>query len=245
MGHGVRWPGCRDVGDGSSVTETTTEAPTAALLAELAEADERLEGAPPAEVVAWAVERFGDSMVLACSFQDIVLVDLAVAAVPDIEVVFLDTGFHFPETLEFVDEVRRHYGLNLTVTHPGPEAEAWPCGTARCCELRKVAPLRDAVAGRDAWMTALKRVDAPTRTRAPIVGYDEAFGLVKINPMAIVTDDEIDRYLFEHSLPVHPLVGQGYVSIGCAPTTRPVAPGEDPRSGRWAGTGKTECGLHA
>jgi phosphoadenosine phosphosulfate reductase len=228
------------------VPETSTAAePSPAFLAELAEVDARLDGASPAEVVGWAVERFGRSMVLAASFQDIVLIDLAVAADPGIEVVFLDTGFHFPETLDFVDEVRSRYDLRLTVTQPGPEAETWPCGTERCCELRKVAPLRQAVAGRQAWMTALKRVDAPTRSAAPVVAYDPGFGVVKINPMATWTDDDIDRYLEEHDLPVHPLVPFGYLSIGCAPTTRPVAPGEDPRSGRWAGTGKTECGLHA
>jgi phosphoadenosine phosphosulfate reductase len=143
-----------------------------------------------------------------------------------------------------VAEVTERYSLNLTVTHPGPEAEAWPCGSGRCCELRKVAPLRQAVAGRQAWMTALKRVDAQTRVAAPIVAFDRSFGVVKINPMANVTDDEIDQYLAEHQLPVHPLVAQGYRSIGCAPTTRPVAEGEDPRAGRWSGTGKLECGLH-
>lgn len=226
------------------MSDTTTTDPSPSLLAELEAADGRLESAAPADIVAWAVDRFGPSMVLACSFQDIVLVDLAVAAAPDIEVVFLDTGFHFPETLAFVDQVAAHYSLNLTVTHPGPEAEAWPCGTARCCELRKVAPLRQAVAGRQAWMTALKRVDAPTRVAAPVVAFDRSFGVVKINPMANVTDDDIDRYLAEHQLPVHPLVSKGYLSIGCAPTTRPVAEGEDPRAGRWSGTGKLECGLH-
>jgi len=107
-----------------------------------------------------------------------------------------------------------------------------------------VAPLRRAVAGRAAWLTALKRVDAPTRAAAPIVSYDEAFGLVKINPMATWTDDDIDSYVTDHDLPVHPLIEKGYLSIGCAPTTRPVAPGEDPRAGRWSGTGKVECGLH-
>ena len=226
------------------MSDTTTIEPSPSLLAELESADARFESADPADVVAWAVERFGPAMVLACSFQDIVLVDLAVAAAPDIEVVFLDTGFHFPETLTFVAEVAERYSLNLAVTRPGPEAAAWPCGTARCCELRKVAPLRQAVAGRQAWMTALKRVDAPTRVAAPVVAFDRSFGVVKINPMANVTDDEIDRYLAEHQLPVHPLVPEGYRSIGCAPTTRPVAEGEDPRAGRWAGTGKLECGLH-
>jgi phosphoadenosine phosphosulfate reductase len=218
---------------------------TQALVDELAAANAQLEVAPASQVIEWAVERFGDSLVLACSFQDVVVLDLATAVKPDIEVVFLDTEAHFPETLAFVEQVRQRYELNLTVTHPGPEAAASPCGTDNCCQLRKVAPLQRAVAGKSAWLTALKRVDAPTRTAAPIVAYDEAFGLVKINPMATWTDDDIDYYLSEHDLPVHPLISQGYLSIGCAPTTRPVAEGEDPRAGRWSGTGKVECGLHA
>jgi len=228
------------------VTESTTAAPAVdqAFLDELDEVSARLETAPASKVIEWAVERFGQSLLLACSFQDIVLVDLAIAVEPKIEVVFLDTEAHFPETLAFVEEVRQRYDLNLTVTHPGPEADAWPCGTDQCCKLRKVAPLRQALGGRQAWMTALKRVDAVTRTAAPVVSYDEGFGAVKINPIVTWTDEDIDSYLADHGLPVHPLISKGYLSIGCAPTTRPVAEGEDPRAGRWAGTGKVECGLH-
>jgi phosphoadenosine phosphosulfate reductase len=226
------------------MADTSTVVPSESLLSELDEANRSLETAPPGTIIAWAHERFAPDLVLACSFQDIVLVDLAVAVDPGIEVIFLDTGAHFPETLEFVDRVSARYGLNLTVTHPGPEAAAVPCGTDGCCQVRKVAPLRRAVAGRAAWLTALKRIDAPTRAAAPIVSYDEAFGLVKINPMATWTDDDIDSYVTDHDLPVHPLIEKGYLSIGCAPTTRPVAPGEDPRAGRWSGTGKVECGLH-
>jgi phosphoadenosine phosphosulfate reductase len=212
---------------------------------ELAVASSELESAPASKVIGWALERFGGDITLACSFQDVVVVDLAVGIDPGIEVLFLDTGFHFPETLAFVEAVRERYALNLRVLTPGPEADDWPCGTDRCCELRKVAPLDAALAGRAAWLTGLKRVDAPTRAAAPIVSWDEARGLVKVNPMATWTDDDIAGYLAEHGLPVHPLISQGYLSIGCAPTTRRVAPGEDPRAGRWSGTGKTECGLHA
>jgi phosphoadenosine phosphosulfate reductase len=224
---------------------TSVAGPPAALLDELADVNARLETAPASKVLDWSFERFGHSLVLAASFQDIVLVDLAVAIDPGIEVIFLDTGFHFPETLRFVDETAERYGLKLTVTHPGPEADDFPCGTERCCELRKVAPLKRALVGKEAWLTALKRSDAATRAKAPIVAYDEGFGLVKINPLATWTEDDISSYLTDHDLPFHPLMTQGYLSIGCAPTTRPVAPGEDPRSGRWAGSGKTECGLHA
>jgi phosphoadenosine phosphosulfate reductase len=217
---------------------------TADLLEEIDQVNEHFETAPAAEIVEWSIERFGSSLALAASFQDLVLVDLAVAAEPDIEVIFLDTGAHFPETLRFVAEARDRFGLNLTVTRPGSEADGHPCGSDRCCEYRKVAPLREALAGRQAWMTGLKRVDAPTRVASPIVSWDEPFGVVKINPLATWTEDDVTAYLEARGLPAHPLVAQGYLSIGCAPTTRPVAIGADPRSGRWAGSGKIECGLH-
>ena len=212
---------------------------------ELAARAAEFETAPAGKVIAWAEERFGSKISLACSFQDCVIVDLAVRVDPSIEVLFLDTGFHFDETLQFVEQVKSLYDLNLRVLRPGPAAEAWPCGTARCCELRKVAPLALALESKDAWITGLKRCDAPTRAEVPIVSWDESRGLVKVNPMATWTDDDIYNYIEDHGLPVHPLIARGYLSIGCAPTTLPVAPGADPRSGRWAGTGKTECGLHA
>ena len=202
------------------------------------------ETAPASKVVRWAVETYGDSLVLAASFEDIALIDIATKVAPSIEVVFLDTEAHFPETLAFVDEVRARYDLNLTITKPGPEAAAHPCGSASCCQFRKVEPLRRAVAGKGAWLTSLKRSDGPTRADTPVVGWDATFGLVKVNPLATWTDDDVECYLADHALPTHPLVSRGYRSIGCAPTTRPVAEGEDARAGRWAGLDKTECGLH-
>jgi phosphoadenosine phosphosulfate reductase len=211
---------------------------------EFAARSAEFETAPAGKVLMWAVERFGSKVSLACSFQDCVIIDLAVRADPGIEVLFLDTGFHFDETLSFVEEIRARYDLNLRVVRPGPEAEAWPCGTQRCCELRKVAPLERALEGREAWVTGLKRCDAPTRADTPIVAYESSRGLVKINPLATWTDADVDNYIRDHSLPLHPLVAKAYLSIGCAPTTRPVGAGEDPRAGRWAGSDKTECGLH-
>jgi phosphoadenosine phosphosulfate reductase len=211
---------------------------------ELALLNREFESAPAGKVIRWAVDTFGDELVLAASFEDIVLIDLATNVAPGIEVIFLDTEAHFPETLAFVEEIRVRYGLNLTVTKPGPEAAAHPCGSEQCCQFRKVAPLRNAVQGNRAWMTSLKRVDGPTRADAPIVAWDDAFDLVKINPVVTWTNDDIASYLADHDLPVHPLTLKGYRSIGCAPTTRPVAEGEDPRAGRWAGMDKAECGLH-
>lgn len=212
---------------------------------ELTSLNADFETAPASTVIRWAVDTFGGDLVLAASFEDVVLIDLATKWAPDIEVIFLDTEAHFPETLAFVDTVRDRYGLNLTVTKPGPEAAAHPCGSEQCCQFRKVAPLRRAVRGNRAWLTALKRDDGPTRADAPIVSWDAAFGLVKVNPLATWTNDDITSYLVDHQLPEHPLWSQGYRSIGCAPTTRPVAEGEDPRAGRWAGLDKSECGLHA
>jgi phosphoadenosine phosphosulfate reductase len=211
---------------------------------ELAALSAGFESAPASAVIRWAVDTFGHSLVLAASFEDIVLIDLATKVAPDIEVVFLDTEAHFPETLSFVDEVKDRYRLNLTVTKPGPEAAAHPCGSEQCCQFRKVEPLRRAIQGRRAWMTSLKRSDGPTRADTPIVSWDEGFGLVKVNPLAAWTDRDIASYLVDHDLPVHPLVARGYRSIGCAPTTRPVAEGEDARAGRWSGLDKAECGLH-
>jgi phosphoadenosine phosphosulfate reductase len=213
-------------------------------LDELSVISDGFESAPASAVIRWAVETFDDSMVVAASFEDIVLIDLVTKVRPGIEVVFLDTEAHFPETLSFVEDVRARYGLNLTVTKPGPDAAAHPCGTEQCCQFRKVEPLRRALAGKRAWMTSLKRADGPTRGDAPIVSWDASFGLVKVNPLATWTDDDITSYLADHGLPVHPLVSRGYRSIGCAPTTRPVAEGEDPRAGRWSGLDKSECGLH-
>ncbi len=213
--------------------------------ADLAGVTAGFEQAPAGAVIAWAVEEFGRDLAFACSFQDAVLLDLAVATDPGMEVVFLDTGAHFPETLAYVEQLRSRYDLNLTVTTPVEGAEQWPCGSDRCCEFRKVLPLKAALAGKAAWLTGLKRVDAPTRADAPIVAFDEGWGMVKINPLATWTDLDIAGYETDHGLPRHPLLDQGYLSIGCAPTTRPVAEGADPRSGRWADTGKTECGLHA
>ena len=227
---------------GSVVTHDIQQ--TEQLHEELAQRSAAFESATPGQIVAWAHDRFGDDLVMACSFQDIVLLDIALAVDPRLEVIFLDTEAHFPETLEYVETVRNRYDLNLTVTHPGVDAANTPCGADGCCKVRKVGPLKQAVSGRAAWLTSVKRVDAATRVATPIVSWDEAFGLIKINPLATWTDEDVASYERDHDLPIHPLIPKGYLSIGCAPTTRPVAPGDDPRSGRWADTDKIECGLH-
>ena len=225
-----------------SIVTSTTE--LTELREEMDERSAAFESAPAGLIVAWAVERFGAKLAMASSFQEAVLIDIAMKVDPSIEVVFLDTGSHFPETLEYVESIRSRYDLNLTVTQPVAGAEAWPCGTAQCCEFRKVLPLKQALAGKEAWVTGLKRVDAPTRTFAPIVAYDENWGMVKINPLATWTEQDVRGYGSDHGIPEHPLLSKGYLSIGCAPTTRPVSIGENPRAGRWSDSDKVECGLH-
>lgn len=205
---------------------------------------EQLDGVEAAEICLWAIDRFGRDLVVAASFQDCVLIDLVHRVDPSAEFVFLDTGFHFPETLAYVDEVAKCYELNLTVLRPSIPLDESPCGTPRCCELRKVEPLNATLRAKSAWITGLKRVDTPERVNAPVVAWDPMRELVKVNPLAAWTDEDIDAYVFEHGLPRHPLNAKGYVSIGCAPTTRPISAGEDPRAGRWPDSDKTECGLH-
>ena len=212
--------------------------------AELAEINAEFESAPASKIVQWAADHFGPHMSLAASMTDAVLIDLAVKVAPAIEVVFIDTGYHFPETLETVETVRRRYGLNLRIMTVAPHAEElWKVDPGNCCSAVKVGQLDRALAGKAAWMSGLRRDEAESRANATIVGRDLR-GLVKVNPLANWTEADVEDYIVRHDVPVNPLTLQGYPSIGCMPCTQPVAPGEDPRSGRWAGRDKTECGLH-
>jgi phosphoadenosine phosphosulfate reductase len=206
--------------------------------------DAALDDVDALGICRWAIERFGNDLIVASSFQDCVLIDLVHEIDPNAEFVFLDTGYHFPETLSYVDDVKRRYGLNLTILHPSVPLDEAPCGTPQCCQLRKVEPLNAILRTKSAWITGLKRVDTPERVNAPFVAWDPTRELVKVNPLAAWYDEDIDAYVADHDLPRHPLNELGYVSIGCAPTTRPIAAGEDPRSGRWPDIDKTECGLH-
>ena len=204
------------------------------------------------QVLAWAAETF-DRLIVASNMQDAVLVELAAKARPGVDVLFLDTGYHFAETIGTRDAVETVYDVrivNATPEHTVAEQDSllgkdlFARDPNQCCALRKVAPLQKTLARYDAWVTGVRRVEAPTRANTPLVTYDEKFGLVKINPIAAWTDEEMDAYITEHGVLVNPLVSEGYPSIGCAPCTAKPAPGADKRSGRWAGTGKIECGLH-
>jgi phosphoadenosine phosphosulfate reductase len=206
------------------------------------------------QVLAWAADTFGERMIVASNMQDAVLVELAAAARPGVDVLFLDTGYHFAETIGTRDAVETVYDVrvvNAMAEHSVAEQDSllgkdlFARDPNRCCALRKVVPLQNTLAGYDAWVTGVRRVEAPTRANTPLVTYDEKFGLVKINPIAAWSDEEMDAYISEHRILVNPLVAEGYPSIGCAPCTARPLPGADKRSGRWAGTGKIECGLHA
>jgi phosphoadenosine phosphosulfate reductase len=226
----------------ATAEETSGLAPD---LDELAEAAARFESAPATASIEWAAERFHGNFVLAASFQDCVLIDLAVQVVPDVEVVFLDTQYHFAETLWYVEAVKARYDLNLTTTSPEvPRDDRWLADPDACCRVRKVEPMAKALAGKDAWMTGLRRTETSGRVKTPVVHYDLARGLVKVNPIATWTDEDVAGYIRDRDLPVHPLSERGYQSIGCWPCTRPVTEGENARDGRWAGSDKIECGLH-
>jgi phosphoadenosine phosphosulfate reductase len=211
---------------------------------ELAELNLKFEHRSASGIIRWAVENFAPHLCLSASMTDAVLIDLAVKVYPAIEVVFIDTGYHFPETLQTVEDVRRRYGLNMRIMTVAPhDQELWKVDPENCCSAVKVGQLDRALAGKAAWMSGLRRTEAATRGKAPIIARDLR-GLVKINPIATWSHEDVDTYIKDHDVPVNPLIAQGYPSIGCMPCTQPVAAGADPRSGRWVGRDKTECGLH-
>jgi len=215
------------------------------------------------QVLAWGAETFGRRMIVASNMQDAVLVDLAAKALSQgrapsgaglFDVLFLETGYHFPETIGTRDAVAAIY--DITIVNALPEhtvaeqdsllgKDLFARDPDRCCFLRKVVPLERTLAGYDAWVTGVRRVEAPTRANTPLVTWDEKHGLVKLNPIAAWSDEQMQAYIDEHHVMVNPLVDEGYPSIGCRTCTIKPLPGADPRSGRWAGRAKTECGLHA
>ena len=211
---------------------------------ELAARNDEFESWPASKIIAWAVDTFAPHLAMTASMTDAVLIDLATRVSPGIEVVFIDTGYHFPETLATVEEVRRHYGLNLRMmTVARQEEELWKADPENCCSAVKVGQLDRALAGKAAWMSGLRRDESESRAQSPIVTRDLR-GLVKVNPLANWSDDDVEAYIADHDIIVNPLTLQGYPSIGCMPCTTPVAPGEDPRAGRWRDSTKSECGLH-
>ncbi|MBD7916750.1 phosphoadenylyl-sulfate reductase [Cellulomonas sp. Sa3CUA2] len=237
----------------SATTRPVTDLTPDELRTLAEQAGRDLEGAHPADVLRWARTVFGTDLVLASSMGDEVLVDIAAKAAPGIDVIFLDTGYHFAETIGTRDYYAGFTDVNLRTVLPlrtvaEQDAEHGPRLHERdpnlCCALRKVEPLERGLAPYTAWVTGMRREDAPTRTDITVVGWDARRSKVKLNPLAAWTWDDVNAYVAEHHVVLNPLRELGYASIGCAPCTRAVAPGEDPRAGRWAGTNKTECGLH-
>jgi len=216
-------------------------------------AAEELEGASAEEVIRWATDTFGDRICITSSMSDAVVIHLASAIKPGIDVVFLDTGYHFPETIGTRDAVSAIYPVTLVNVTPSrtvaeQDAELGPRLYGRnpdlCCYLRKVEPLEKALNGYDAWFTGVRREETAKRADTRVVEWDEKRQMVKVNPIVAWTSAQVDEYIADNGVLVNPLVYDGYPSIGCRTCTMRVETGADPRSGRWAGTGKTECGIH-
>jgi phosphoadenosine phosphosulfate reductase len=212
-----------------------------------------LELAPAEVIIEWAVATFGPRFAITSSMGDAVLAHVAAQVAPGVDVVFLDTGYHFAETVGTRDAVAATLPVNLINITPVQSVAEQDATYGKdlfardpdlCCALRKVKPLEDALSSYDAWATGLRRDETHNRVIAPVIGWDEKKRKVKVSPLARWTADDVDRYIAENNVLVNPLQYDGYPSIGCWPCTRRVAPGEDPRSGRWSGTGKTECGIH-
>jgi len=210
------------------------------------EAAVELEEAAAEDVVSWAFDQFAPGRITAtASLQDCVLIDILARVRPGAQVVFFDTQYHFAETLSYLERVRARFDVNLEVLRPRIEPDdRWRTDPRGCCFARKVEPLQRALAGRDVWLSGLRRDESPARARTPKVAWDTSREVIKVTPLARWTDDDVDAYIADRDLPVHPLQYAGYPSIGCWPCTAKPADGADPRSGRWAGSAKTECGLH-
>jgi phosphoadenosine phosphosulfate reductase len=220
------------------------------------EAAERLQGAHPREVLRWAVDTFYPRLTMATAFgpEGCVILHLLAEVEPRVRVFNLETGYQFPETLALRDRIAERYGIEVELIRPATtvaEYEARNGGPVyahdpdRCCADRKLGPLRRAIAGYDAWISAIRADQSAHRARASVVGWDAKFGLVKVNPLLTWTKRDVWAFVVANKVPYNPLHDQGFPSIGCWPCTRPVGPGGDERDGRWAGQAKTECGLHS
>ncbi|MFI5754873.1 phosphoadenylyl-sulfate reductase [Streptomyces sp. NPDC051569] len=235
------------------MTEATAAAGSGDPKALAERAGRELEDASAQEILTWATDTFGGRFCVTSSMEDAVVAHLASRVRPGVDVVFLDTGYHFPETIGTRDAVAAVMDVNVITLTPRrtvteQDAEHGPELHDRdpdlCCALRKVEPLEEGLTGYDAWATGLRRDESPTRANTPVVGWDEKRRKVKVSPIARWTRDDVDAYVTGHGVLTNPLLTDGYASVGCAPCTRRVLAGEDARAGRWAGRSKTECGLH-
>jgi phosphoadenosine phosphosulfate reductase len=235
------------------VTVLETARPTLDLEDIVDSAARALEDASALEIIRWASATFGDRICLTSSMSDAALIHLVSKVKPGIDVLFVDTGYHFAETIGTRDAVEAVYPVNVINVTPSrtvaeQERDLGPRLNGRnpdlCCHLRKVEPLGRALEGYMAWFSGIKRDETSSRKKMRVVDWDRKRGMVKVNPILNWTDQEMDDYIADNGILVNPLHYDDYPSIGCEPCTSPVAPGADPRSGRWAGLGKTECGIH-
>ena len=212
-----------------------------------------LADAPAEEILRWAAGKFGNAFAVAGSMQDNVLVHVASTVIPGVDVLFLDTGYHFVETIGTADAIEAVYPVTLRRLLPlqtvaEQDAEHGKDLFARdpdlCCALRKVAPLNRALRGYEAWATGMRRAESATRANTPVVEFDAKRGKVRVAPLAAWSDDDVAHYIEQNNVLVNPLLSDEYPSIGCEPCTRKVLPGQDSRAGRWAGLTKTECGIN-
>jgi phosphoadenosine phosphosulfate reductase len=226
-----------------------------AMLAELHRESLLLESASPEEILRWAVDRYAPKFTMATAFgpEGMVLIHLIARIAPETPIFNLDTGYQFPETLQLREEVKRRYGIEVELKRPATTVQQYeqinqgPVYTHdpnRCCAERKIGVLKEAARGYLAWASAIRRDQSQDRAKAPVVGWDKKFGLVKVSPLANWTKQQVWGLISKENIPYNPLHDQGYTSIGCWPCTRSVLPGEDERAGRWSGFAKTECGLH-
>ena len=212
-----------------------------------------LSGARAQEIIRWAARTFGSRVLVSQSMANTALSHLVHSVAPEVPIVFLDTGYHFDETLQTRDDLVNRTGLTLlnitprqTVAEQDGEhgSELWRTNPDLCCKMRKVEPMEELLLGYDAWISGLRIAATPHRADTPVVTFDERRGVIKISPLLHWSDIQLLRYTIENDVPVNPLMYEGYPSVGCAPCTHPVADDEDPRAGRWRGQGKNECGLH-
>ncbi|SFM03941.1 phosphoadenylyl-sulfate reductase [Salibacterium qingdaonense] len=224
--------------------------------ADINEVNNTLEGKSARDVIRWSYDNYGDDLVYACSFgaEGMVLIDLISKVKPDATIAFLDTDFHFKETYELIDRVKERYpSLNIKMLRPKwtPQEQAeqvgdrlWETNPDQCCAIRKLEPLENELSNYHAWMSGLRREQSPSRKNTQFVNQDNRFNSVKICPLIHWTWDDVWMYIKAFDLPYNELHDQNYPSIGCIQCTSQVLEGEDLRSGRWSGQGKTECGLH-
>jgi len=223
---------------------------------ELARASRSLEAASPEEIIRWAVGRFGGKLTMATAFgpEGCLIIHWLAAIAPATFVFNLDTGYQFPETLDLRERIAKRYGIEVALEKPATTVDDYERAHGgpiyrtdpdRCCGDRKLAIVSRVLVNYDAWMSGIRRDQSPDRAAAPIVGWDHKYGVVKVSPLANWTKAKVWDAIMRASVPYNPLHDKGYVSIGCAPCTRPVTSGEDERAGRWSGTAKTECGLHS